>query len=1087
MPVIIRKRKTPPPSAPEPPAKKISKASENATKPVDGDVIATKPVDGDVIATKPVVGDVITLEGFGGDIETNDGTKTTLKALVDESKSGVVLFTYPKAGTPGCTNQACMFRDNYELFTTDGLDIYGLSSDSPKANTAFKEKQKLPYPLLCDPGSILINAIGLKKAPKGTTRGVFAVSKTGKVLLAEPGGPSATVEAVRNLISSNALNTMNNVANVVDSQGKYSEAEEMHRQTLSLKETVLGREHPDTLNSMSTGQQSAIDLVTVKPPPSVTTVIDSQIREKFRDPTRIYTSKFAIAWELRRCISEDLDSSCDLGLTLTISGDQSHSWVVSCRDYVETMWTGGTASSFLAKLEGALGKSNSTDVIDHEEDGLHIILASPDQESLIGSTIVSYTGTVTEISHIAQFLAWIAATFRMPKPDQLSCSSVKFSSAKEYKLSDSEGDFALHLLPLYSLPRDEPGTCWAALFPTSIMAFDFPVLEAHGTSGLRIPVDAMLELAEILHDVSLKNDDGTDAGVYFDGPLWRLYPTGYIPGSKTVQWHLVKNSIGHQHAWAPDHEGGPQWLRAMDLETLKTSNAILGYCNEVQIRLGTVSRIQHYGQYRHARAMFEKPRPEASLGSISVGANAAGRAIGTMTAAFRTRKGHRVSLNKTKEINYNDILNHASKAPVILFDTQKGKERAWMVPQLSLILDLYNFWAHCRQVRDIRYAALGPDGGSNAKAVLEDQDYSRMNVGREILVNDREVSVGTKIKTIYSRIQKFMEKNQEDESGASGTVNTGHTQLPGWDWLELIEDGGHISLRRNARPSSCPKPSWLQFTTIVPVFLGQNMGDLITPTRPEQVCRHWHPLPGGFESNYMASSVRCLEVLSSTYGSGSSRYCEFWNNLTWEFRDTTLFEPCITCAQTDSPTLCRKLPQKVSFLRNKLQKPPPNGYMTFAIPLDGAVVFGAERKGVRDLHHTQGHENGNDTGREDGDAPAQIPAEVPRHVVDGTPEQEEVPNRAHNMIPYQNGGNQLEVEAGGTPNRENAEVRDQEALGALAMNEGDLRDWEIDEAQVGNQNEVADRDNRSIIVQENGGLQVQGDGEGDEFFDALED
>ncbi|KAH6652928.1 thioredoxin-like protein, partial [Truncatella angustata] len=111
-----------------------------------------------------------------------DGKKTTLKELVDESKSGVVLFTYPKASTPGCTTQVCLFRDSYEPLTAGGLAIYGLSKDSPKANTTFKTKQNLPYPLLCDPSSTLIGAIGLKKAPNNTTRGVFVVDKTGKVL-----------------------------------------------------------------------------------------------------------------------------------------------------------------------------------------------------------------------------------------------------------------------------------------------------------------------------------------------------------------------------------------------------------------------------------------------------------------------------------------------------------------------------------------------------------------------------------------------------------------------------------------------------------------------------------------------------------------------------------------------------------------------------------------------------------------------------------------------------------------------------------------------------------------------------------------
>ena len=84
--------------------------------------------------------------------------------------------------------------------TGTGLSIYGLSTDSPKANTTFKTKQTLPYTLLCDSKASLIGAIGLKKAPKGTTRGVFAVDKSGKVLAAEPGGPAPTVEVVRKLV-----------------------------------------------------------------------------------------------------------------------------------------------------------------------------------------------------------------------------------------------------------------------------------------------------------------------------------------------------------------------------------------------------------------------------------------------------------------------------------------------------------------------------------------------------------------------------------------------------------------------------------------------------------------------------------------------------------------------------------------------------------------------------------------------------------------------------------------------------------------------------------------------------------------------
>lgn len=98
------------------------------------------------------------------------------------------------------TTQVCLFRDSYEALTVGGLSIYGLSADSPKANTTFKDKQKLPYPLLCDPKSTLIAAIGLQKTPKGTQRGVFVVNKEGKVLIAEPGSPAGTHARVKKLV-----------------------------------------------------------------------------------------------------------------------------------------------------------------------------------------------------------------------------------------------------------------------------------------------------------------------------------------------------------------------------------------------------------------------------------------------------------------------------------------------------------------------------------------------------------------------------------------------------------------------------------------------------------------------------------------------------------------------------------------------------------------------------------------------------------------------------------------------------------------------------------------------------------------------
>lgn len=104
------------------------------------------------------------------------------------------------------TTQVCNFRDAYTDVTATGFAIYGLSKDSTKANTTFKEKQKLQYPLLCDPSATLISVIGLKKEPSGTTRGVFVVDKSGTVLAAQAGSPGGTLDVVKKLLDNRESN-----------------------------------------------------------------------------------------------------------------------------------------------------------------------------------------------------------------------------------------------------------------------------------------------------------------------------------------------------------------------------------------------------------------------------------------------------------------------------------------------------------------------------------------------------------------------------------------------------------------------------------------------------------------------------------------------------------------------------------------------------------------------------------------------------------------------------------------------------------------------------------------------------------------
>jgi peroxiredoxin Q/BCP len=74
----------------------------------------------------------------------------TMRSLSEFRGKPVILYFYPKDDTPGCTQEACNFRDDYSAYEKAGVTILGVSPDSPKSHAKFKNKYWLPFPLLAD-------------------------------------------------------------------------------------------------------------------------------------------------------------------------------------------------------------------------------------------------------------------------------------------------------------------------------------------------------------------------------------------------------------------------------------------------------------------------------------------------------------------------------------------------------------------------------------------------------------------------------------------------------------------------------------------------------------------------------------------------------------------------------------------------------------------------------------------------------------------------------------------------------------------------------------------------------------------------
>ncbi len=109
-------------------------------------------------------------------------------SLHDFKGKKVILYFYPKDNTPGCTTEACNFRDNYQSLLADGFDVIGVSTDSEQSHQKFISKYDLPFTLLADDNKELVNAYGVWGEKNlygvkymGTARTTFLIDEQGVI------------------------------------------------------------------------------------------------------------------------------------------------------------------------------------------------------------------------------------------------------------------------------------------------------------------------------------------------------------------------------------------------------------------------------------------------------------------------------------------------------------------------------------------------------------------------------------------------------------------------------------------------------------------------------------------------------------------------------------------------------------------------------------------------------------------------------------------------------------------------------------------------------------------------------------------
>jgi peroxiredoxin Q/BCP len=115
---------------------------------------------------------------------TAKDTNGNTVSLSDFGGKPVVLYFYPKDDTPGCTKEACSFRDNYEQYLSKGITVLGVSMDNEASHQAFTQKFNLPFPLLADVDGAITKAYAVEGERGGiryAQRVTYVIGEDGKI------------------------------------------------------------------------------------------------------------------------------------------------------------------------------------------------------------------------------------------------------------------------------------------------------------------------------------------------------------------------------------------------------------------------------------------------------------------------------------------------------------------------------------------------------------------------------------------------------------------------------------------------------------------------------------------------------------------------------------------------------------------------------------------------------------------------------------------------------------------------------------------------------------------------------------------
>ncbi|KAH8804538.1 chromatin remodelling complex Rsc7/Swp82 subunit-domain-containing protein [Xylogone sp. PMI_703] len=599
-----------------------------------------------------------------------------------------------------------------------------------------------------------------------------------------------------------------------------------------------------------------------------------------------------------------------IGSVIALTGSAQNTQATTVRDYLNRHWP-KSSPVLLKALQQELDSEGST------------LEVSPEDDLKVSITIEVYSivwisrALDSDIVEIAQQLAWLGSVFQTSphtSPGRSECQML-YQPADFY--DDTRFEMKFSVVPL----ADEESSCWHSLFLNPVIAYNFPIDERQFGTGLEIPISMMAALG------------GASQAIEFDGGIvLKGFSCMFLPLMRKgdcIQWHFIHNEDDSRMPYSAVNQYTERALiDEVDQKSLTITRAFLGWWGPTTTHLGTSDTEYNNIDWSDTK----EPRSSISFKGGSIGFQ--NIIAGEINFSPGLKDG---KLHISRQGSYERIVGHASRTPVILYDT--SEKRGWLVPSSAVI-------AHMTQTRNFREKFLVD--GKPVEFMATDSTLD-VRFGAELMLFDNfATKIGSYgpgmgdlyfrdlVLNIWSLLESVMDKGIKMASTETPVLRgTPGPTLRGWEYMDLVSERSPIRLKETHIQKS--NGGWVDFArdTDTIILFGSGFGDIIRPTKGETsgLCHQWERVPE--KKDYLAAGVSILEKFFEEAGSRQSKKYLTSTHLQWH-RSETVFEPCPSIANILCK--CDRLQQIVQKSHFNFSKSRP-----VLLVERGAVIFGQRK------------------------------------------------------------------------------------------------------------------------------------------------